>query len=314
MQPARWQGKSGRAGHACRGPGYACRGLGACALPLLLAGCSGAALLHPRGPVGASELYVIIVAFALMLIVVIPVVVMALWFPRRYRAGNPRGGYDPAWHESARVDLVIWAIPAVIVVVLSMLTWRESHRLDPAVPIPGAVAPLEVEVVSLDWKWLFIYPQQGVAAVNQLVIPVHTPIEFRLTSGSVLSSFFIPQLGSQIYAMAGRQSHLHLLADAPGVYAGQNQQLSGRGFAGMHFKVRAVTPRAFDAWLQQIRRSPEVLDAAQYSRLSQPGTDYPVTFYAGVSPGLFEAIVDRYRAGASAAKGEGGPRGGGRGY
>ena len=171
-----------------------------------------------------------------------------------------------------RFDPVVGLIPAVIVAVLATLTWRESHRLDPAVPIASDMKPLRVEVVSLDWKWLFIYPREGVAAVNQLVIPVNTPIDFRLTSESVMTSFFIPRLGSQIYAMAGRRSHLHLLADTPGVYAGQNQQFSGRGFADMHFKVKAVSPKQFRAWVQQTRQSPDKLDLARYQALRTPDT------------------------------------------
>jgi cytochrome o ubiquinol oxidase subunit II len=286
MQPERWLAR-------CCAVWRTCARAGAGGLLLLLSGCSEVALLHPGGPIAASELFVILVAFGLMLIVVIPVVVMALWFPRRYREGNPRGGYDPAWSDSARVDAVIWLIPAAIVAVLATLTWRESHRLDPAVPIRSEVAPLEVDVVSLDWKWLFIYPQQGVAAVNQLVIPARTPISFRLTSGSVMTSFFIPQLGSQIYAMAGRQSRLHLMADAPGVYAGQNQQFSGRGFSGMHFKVLALAPAQFDDWVRNARRARETLDLARFRELSRPGADAPVTVYSGVSPGLFDAVVNR---------------------
>ncbi|HKB59224.1 MAG TPA: ubiquinol oxidase subunit II [Gallionellaceae bacterium] len=282
--------------------------LSACASMLLLSGCSKVALLDPQGPVGASERLVILSAFALMLIVVIPVVVMALWFPRRYRADNPRGGYDPKWTDSARIDTVVWLIPAVIVAVLATLTWRESHRLDPAVPIASDTKPLQVEVVSLDWKWLFIYPRQGVAAVNQLVIPANTPIDFRLTSESVITSFFIPRLGSQIYAMAGRRSHLHLLADTPGVYAGQNQQFSGQGFADMNFKVVALPPAEFTAWVHKTRRAHAVLDHARLHKLSQPGMGYPVTFYSRVSPGLFDDIVNRYRArnGPSLAAGAGG--------
>ena len=290
MQPAGWQGRRDAAARACR------RG-SACGLLLLLGGCGEITLLHPRGPIGQSELHLILVSFALMLIVVVPVAVMALWFPRRYRAGKPGRRYEPQWSDSARLDAVIWLIPGIIVAALATLTWRESHRLDPAMPIPSAVAPLEVDVVSLDWKWLFIYPQQGIAAVNQLVIPARTPIRFRLTSNSVMTSFFIPQLGSQIYAMAGRQSRLNLMADVPGVYAGQNQQFSGRGFAGMHFEVRALTEREFDDWVQHTRHAPATLDAARFRELSQPGTDYPVTFYSAVSPGLFDAIMNGARTG-----------------
>ncbi len=288
MQPERCQGVWDPVRRACRQAGT-------CGLVLMLSGCSEVALLQPRGPIGESERFVILVAFALMLIVVIPVVVMSLWFPRRYRADNPQGHYAPTWSESARIDLVIWLIPTIIIVALATLTWRESHRLDPAVPIRSEVTPLEVQVVSLDWKWLFIYPREGVAAVNQLVIPVNTPISFRITSGSVMTSFFIPRLGSQIYAMAGRQSRLHLLADTPGGYAGQNQQLSGVGFSDMHFQVLAVTPRQYQEWLQKTRRSRAALDRAQYRKLSQPGRGYPVTVYSSVAPGLFDNIIDGFR-------------------
>jgi cytochrome o ubiquinol oxidase subunit 2 len=313
MQPERWKGRSFKG----RGAG---RLAGASSLALLLSGCSRVALLDPGGPIAASERSLILVAFGLMLLVVVPVVVMAVWFPRRYRAGDPRGGYDPEWSESARVDAVIWLIPAVIVLVLGVLTWRESHRLDPAVPIASNVRPLEVEVVSLEWKWLFIYPREGVAAVNQLVIPANTPLNFRLTSDSVLTSFFIPRLGSQIYAMAGGQSRLHLMADRPGVYEGHNQQFNGGGFADMHFKVLALTPGEFDAWVRKIRRGQAALDDAQLAMLRQPGASYPVTFYAQVSPDLFERIVNRYRSGNGAppapraGKGEGDGKGEGNGH
>ena len=260
-----------------------------------LSGCGTAPLLQPKGPIGESELFVIGTAFALMLIVVIPVIVMAVWFPHKYRASNPKGDYDPKWSHSARIDLVVWLIPAIIVLALGTLTWRESHRLDPFRPIDSAVAPIQVEVVSLDWKWLFIYPKLDIATVNQLVIPVDVPVSFRLTSDTVMTSFFIPQLGSQIYAMAGKQRRLHLLADQAGMFSGQNQQFSGRGFADMHFKVKAVSPKQFRAWVQQTRQSPDKLDLARYQALRTPDTKHPVESFSQVRPGLFGQILNRYR-------------------
>jgi len=265
-------------------------------MTVLLAGCSNMPLLQPKGPIGKSELFVIAIAFALMLVVVIPVIVMAFWFPRRYQASNPHRDYDPKWSHSARIDLIIWLIPSVIVVFLGTLAWRETHRLDPFMPIDSAAAPLDVEVVSLDWKWLFIYPEQNVATVNQLVLPVDVPISFRITSGTVMTSFFIPQLGSQIYAMAGKQSRLHLLADEPGVYAGQNQQFSGRGFADMNFKVMVTSRKQFDAWVQATRQAPGKLDQARFEALSKPSVNDPVLSFSSVSKGLFNDIVHSYRA------------------
>jgi cytochrome o ubiquinol oxidase subunit II len=265
------------------------------ALPaLFLSGCSSSPLLDPQGPIGKVELHVIGTAFALMLIVVIPVIVMAVWFPRRYRASRPRDDYAPNWSRSPRIDAVVWLVPALIVTALGIMTWRQTHRLDPFRPIAGA-KPIPIEVVSLDWKWLFIYPEQGIATVNRLVIPAHVPISFRLTSDSVMTSFFIPSLGSQIYAMAGRQTRLHLLAGTPGVYRGQNQQFSGRGYADMHFRVRVTSGKRFAAWVRQTRQAPHRLDAARFAALSKPGVKVAETAFSPVSPGLFDAVVDHFR-------------------
>ena len=262
-----------------------------------LGGCSQLPLLDPQGPVGRAELHLIGIAFTLMLIVVIPVIVMAIWFPWRFKASNPRGEYDPAWYYSPRIDLLVWLVPAIIVVVLGILTWRGTHRLDPFRPIDAGVRPVRVEVVSLDWKWLFIYPDLDIATINQLVLPAHVPVSFRLTSDTVMTSFFIPQLGSQIYAMAGRQSRLHLLADHTGVYRGQNQQFSGRGFADMHFQVRVVSRTQFAAWAKRAGQGRPRLDLARFRRLSRPSTREPVADYAPVNRGLFQDIIDGFRDG-----------------
>jgi cytochrome o ubiquinol oxidase subunit 2 len=261
-----------------------------------LGGCSQLLLLDPKGPVGDAERFVIIVAFLLMLIVVIPVFIMVLWFPRKYRASNPNATYRPKWSYSTKIDLAMWLVPVFIVTALGILSWKATHRLDPYKPIDSGIKPVSIEVVSLDWKWLFIYPDHDIAVLNQLVFPARVPLSFRLTSDTVLTSFFIPQLGSQIYAMAGRQSRLHLMADEPGTYAGHNQQFSGRGYADMHFKAIAVSEEQFEAWVQETRKSPDKLDLARYEELEKPSVDQRVTHFSSVKPGLFDHIVRKYMA------------------
>ncbi len=260
---------------------------------VFLSGCSSMPILDPKGPVGSAELSDIIIAFGLMLIVVVPVIFMALWFPRKYSASRKGQDYDPKWSHSARIDMVVWLIPAVIVTALGTLAWKESHRLDPYMPVDPGKAPIHVEAVSLDWKWLFIYPDEHVATVNQLVIPVNVPVSFRITSSSVMSSFFIPRLGSQIYAMAGMQTRLHLLAAETGIYSGQNQQYSGRGYADMHFRVVVASRKDFDSWLKNVEKTPEKLDYSRYLEISKPGIGYPLTAFSGVQDGLFEKIIER---------------------
>jgi cytochrome o ubiquinol oxidase subunit 2 len=257
-------------------------------------GCSRLILLDPKGPIGDTERFVILTAFALMLIVVIPVFIMAFWFPWKYRAGNPKATYLPKWSHSAKIEWVIWLVPAVIVTCLSVLVWHTTYHLDPYKPIDSAVKPLRIEAVSLDWKWLFIYPDQQIAVVNELVFPAHVPLSFRITSATVMTSFFIPQLGSQIYAMGGMQTRLHLLADEPGRYAGQNQQYSGRGYSDMNFTATALSREQFEAWIQKVRKSGDKLDPARLEQLETPSVRYPVTYFSSVKAGLFDRILHRF--------------------
>ncbi len=265
-----------------------------CALTFL-GGCSTILLFDPKGPIGEAERFVIIAAIVLMLIVIIPVFIMALWFPRKYRASNTESAYMPKWSHSAKIEFFMWAVPIAIVAVLAILAWTSTHSLDPYKPIHSADKPINIEAVSLDWKWLFIYPDQNIATVNQITFPVNVPVSFKLTSDTVMTSFFIPQLGSQIYAMAGMQTRLHLLADKPGTYAGHNQQLSGRGYADMHFKVNAVSREEFQSWVQKIGQSREKLDLDRYEKLAKPSAGYhPVTYFSSVKPDLFEYILRKY--------------------
>jgi cytochrome o ubiquinol oxidase subunit 2 len=261
----------------------------------LLGGCSDMVLFDPKGPVGDTERFIITAAFILMLLVVIPVIVMALWFTWRYRESSTKEhNYAPKWSYSGKIELAIWVIPLVIVTALGTLIWNTTYRLDPHNPIDSTAEPVNIEVVSLDWKWLFIYPDENIAIVNQLVFPVGVPLNFRITSDTVMTSFFIPQLGSQIYAMAGMQTRLHLLADEPGTYLGQNQQFSGSGYAHMNFKATAVSPGEFAAWLKTLRQSPEKLDRMRYEELLKPTSGYPVTPFSSVAPGLFDSIIGKY--------------------
>lgn len=269
----------------------------------LLGGCSKMVLLHPRGPVGDTEKFVILTAFALMLIVVIPAIIMALWFPRKYRASSIEETYTPKWSHSVRIELIIWLVPAVIVTSLAVLIWITTHRLDPYKPLHSKAKPINIEVVSLDWKWLFIYPDSNIAVVNQLVFPANVPLSFKITSDTVMTSFFIPQLGSQIYGMAGMQTRLHLMADTVGTYDGHNQQFSGSGYADMNFKAITVSPEEFEAWVQKVQKSPQKLDLARYEELEKPSSKSPVTYFSSVEPNLFGNIMGKYNK--AMAKGSG---------
>ena len=261
----------------------------------LLGGCSKIVLFDPKGPVGDSERFVIFVAFALMLIVVIPVFVMVFLFARKYRYSNSKATYAPKWSYSAKIDFVIWIIPVIIVTALGILTWSETHHLNPYKPIDHGVEPINIQAVSMDWKWLFIYPDQNIATVNELVFPVNVPLSFRITSDTVMTSFFIPQLGSQIYAMAGMQTRLHLMAEEAGVYLGQNQQFSGSGYADMNFKAIATPGKQFKEWVQKIKQTSGKLDLDRFEELGKPNTVPSAIYFSSVKPALFDHILNKYR-------------------
>jgi len=262
---------------------------------LLLGGCSlkQVPVLSPDGPIASMERDLLFVGVGLMLIVVIPVFVMAAWFGWHYRASNSKARYEPEWSYSAGIDAVIWLVPIVIVAVLSMMVFIYSQRLDPYKPIASTKSPLHVEAISLDWKWVFIYPKQHIATVNELVIPTGTPVSMKLTSDTVMDSLYIPGLVGQIYTMAGMQTQLHMLAKKPGSFIGRNTNYSGRDFADQHFAVQAMPGAGFRAWLTKARQSPQTLGAATYARLERPGTSGAVT-YSAVEPNLFYKVIAKY--------------------
>lgn len=282
--------------------------LGLSLAAFFLNSCANAALLQPKGPVGHEEKFLILTAIGLMLIVIVPVFVMVVLFSVRYRASNKKATFRPEWEFSKKIEIVIWAVPVAIVAILAWLTVTKTAELDPYKPLASASAPLHVQVVSLDWNWLFIYPDYDLATVNQLVVPSGVPISFDLTSATVMTSFFIPRLGSQMYAMAGMTTHLNLLASEPGTYRGQNQEFSGEGYESMHFPVLAEPTRDFETWTKEAKGAGKALDLAAYEALSAPKAGYPATIYSSVAPGLFERIVGQYRDWAG---GEGGMVGGG---
>jgi cytochrome o ubiquinol oxidase subunit II len=277
------------------------------AAALLASSCDlrHAPVLDPKGPIALAERNLLLTALILMLIVVIPVFVMAFLFAWRYRSSNSKARYTPDWSYSARIDAVVWLVPALLVIALGVLLWRDTHRLDPYRQIDPGTRPLDVQVVAQDWKWLFIYPDQGIAAVNQLVFPSRTPLSLKITSDTVMNSFYIPALGGQIYAMAGMQTRLHLLADAPGRFAGRNTQYSGSGFSDQHFQAIATSPEDFDAWLAKVKQSPDRLDAAAYRALAGDRRIHPVAYYSAVEPDLFGTIIAKY-TGADAHAGHAG--------
>lgn len=263
------------------------------AMLAMLSGCS-MQLLNPKGSIGEQEKNLIIVATALMLLVVIPVIGLTLYFAWRYRASNTTAKYSPKWSHSNRIEAVVWTIPCVIVVILAVMIWRTTHSLDPYKPLESKVAPVHVEVVALNWKWLFIYPDYGVASVNHLEIPVGTPVEFKLTADSMMNSFFVPSLGSMVYAMPGMQTQLHLIADSTGTFNGMSAAFSGRGFSDMKFDTVSSTRAQFDAWIAQARQAKAKLNVKTYGTLAMDSNGYPATLYGASEPGLFESVVNRY--------------------
>lgn len=258
---------------------------------MLLTGCRNVPLLDPKGPIGEGNRFTILIAFVLMLIVIIPVFLMNYLFPKIYRKSNPNATYRPKWSESWKIESVVWTIPIVIIIVLSVVTWKKTLDLDPYKPIESTTPAVQIEAISMDWKWVFIYPDYDIAVINELVFPVNTPLQFRLTSDTVMASFFIPQLGSQIYTMGGMQTQLNLLASEPGVYAGQNQQFSGTGYANMHFDAVAVSKDEFNEWVERVKRSQDVLDMDRYKELQKPSLKMPIIYFSSVSPGLFDHII-----------------------
>jgi cytochrome o ubiquinol oxidase subunit 2 len=259
------------------------------ATSLLLAACDRG-ILNPVGPVGSAEKTILINSTAIMLAIIIPTMIATVGVAWWFRAGNRKAVYRPDWEYSGAIELVVWSIPAMTIMLLGGIAWIGSHDLEPSKPLKSATPPLKVDVISLDWKWLFIYPDQGIATVNQLVIPAGTPVSYRLTSGTVWNVFFVPRMGTMIYTMPRMTTRLNLEADRPGVYEGISAHFSGDGFPGMRFQVHAVPPQQFAAWAAAAHSGP-VLDARSFDQLQKPSSYVKPFTYGNVVPNLFDYVV-----------------------
>jgi cytochrome o ubiquinol oxidase subunit 2 len=262
-------------------------------LPLIFLSACQPGVLDPRGVIGVADKTILLDSLAIMLAIVVPTILATLAFAWWFRAGNTRARHWPDWTYSGQLELIVWSIPLLTITLLGGVTWIGAHELDPAQPIASRQARLNVQAVSLDWKWLFIYPDQHIASVNELVIPAGVPIHFSLTSASVMNVFFVPQLGSMIYTMNHMTSQLNLQADAPGDFRGQSSHFSGDGFSGMNFDVKALPADRFAAWITGVRASGPTLDAASYGALAQQSMNVRPFTYRAADPAIFQNIVSQ---------------------
>jgi cytochrome o ubiquinol oxidase subunit II len=253
------------------------------------------AVLNPKGMIGAKERDLIFTASLLMLIVVIPVYILTLVFAYKYRENNHSAKHEPDLEHNNIAECCWWGVPFLIIVILAIITWKSSHELNPFKPIKSNKAPIKIQVVALDWKWLFIYPEYKIASVNFVQVPIDTPINFEITADAPMNSFWIPQLGGQIYAMPAMRSKLHLIAHEIGVYRGSSANISGRGFAGMVFNAKVSTDLEFENWVKSIIQRSEKLNFQKYSELVKPSEYVPVSFYQLVDSNLFEKILMKYK-------------------
>ncbi len=251
-------------------------------------------VLDPQGPIASQERGLIITSVLLMLLVVIPILILAYTFAWRYRAGNPKGKYDPERTHGVLRELVWWMIPATLVAVLAVINWKSTHALDPYQPLVSNAPPLTIQVVALEWKWLFIYPAQGIATVNFIQFPENTPVHFELTADAPMSSFWIPQLGSQIYAMTAMMTQLNLMASTTGEFTGKDTEINGAGYAGMTFTAKSTSEADFNAWVASVKQSSSTLDQNAYNALAAPSENNSPAYYSSVEGGLFDGIIMKF--------------------
>lgn len=251
-------------------------------------------ILNPKGTIASEQRNLIIVAVGLSLIVVIPVYLLTIFIVWKYRASNTSAKYSPEWDHSRILEFIWWVVPAILITILSVITWKTSYSLNPYKPIASKNKPLKVEVVALDWKWLFIYPDQNIASVNQLNIPVNTPVTFYITSDAPMNSFWIPQLSGQIYAMPGMSTQLNIQATSVGNYTGWSANISGDGFSSMHFTTVSTSQLKFNDWVHFVRADKDYLNIGTYNNLARPSYNNPVTYYGSVQNELYNQIVLKY--------------------
>ena len=281
-----------------RGPAW----LTAAALTASLTGCSKAVVLNPAGDIAAQQGNLVVTATLLMLIIIIPVIILTLLFAWKYRQSNTEAHYDPEWHHSTTLELVIWSVPLMIIIALGAITWISTHKLDPyrpldrvsaTKPLSTDVKPLEVQVVAMDWKWLFFIPEKGIATVNELAAPVDRPIHFKLTATSTMNAFYVPDLAGMIYAMPGMQTELNAVINKAGVYGGKSSHYSGAGFAGMTFQFHGLENEQFDQWIAKAKTEGKALTRDAYLDLAKPSERNPVERFASVDEGLYNKVLNR---------------------
>jgi len=251
-------------------------------------------VLEPRGPIAQKERQLIIVTLLLSLIVVIPVFSLLFAFVWKYRESNTKAKYSPDLDHSRVAETIWWVIPTALITVIGIITWNSSHQLDPYKPLSSSTPPITIQVVALDWKWLFIYPQQNIASVNLVQFPKQTPINFEITADAPMNSFWIPQLAGQIYAMPGMSTQLHLMANASGSFHGSSANISGTGFAGMAFVARSSSASDFQQWVNSVKHSPSRLDQDTYNKLVAPSQNNPISYYASSEAGLYDNVIMKY--------------------
>lgn len=270
-------------------------------LSLLLTGCN-TVLMNPSGDIASQQADLIVISTVLMLIIIVPVIALTCFFAWKYRQSNTQATYEPDWDHSTKLELIIWAAPLLIIIVLGLITWVSTHKLDPyrpldridaSTPLAADHKPLVIQVVALDWKWLFIYPEQGIATVNELVTPVNVPVRFKITSSTVMNSFFIPALAGQIYAMPGMETTLNAVINEPGRFEGFSANYSGAGFSHMRFKYLGVSQNEFQRWVKETQSGNLKLGRSEYTKLELPTVKEPVRYFSAVSPDLFHNIVNR---------------------
>ena len=268
---------------------------------LSLSGCN-MVVLSPQGDVAAQQGQLIVVATLLMLIVIVPVIALTFFFAWRYRASNTKATYKPDWDHSTQLELVIWAVPLLIIIALGAVTWISTHLLDPyrpldriapGRPVPEGVEPLQIQVVALDWKWLFVYPEQGIATINEAAVPIDRPVRFSITASSAMNAFYVPALAGMIYAMPGMETKLHAVMNVEGEYEGFSSNYSGAGFSHMRFRFHGLSDDGFDAWVARARDAGDALTRDEYLALEVPSKREPARLFASVDSGLFDAIVNR---------------------
>lgn len=267
----------------------------------LLAGCN-TVVMNPSGDIAKQQAQLIIVSVVLMLLIIVPVLFLVVWFARKYRASNTEAAYEPDWDHSTKLELVIWGAPLLIIIVLGLVTWISTHKLDPYRPldrldanrpIPASAKPLIVQAVAMDWKWLFIYPEQGIATVNELVVPTDVPVRFKITATSVMNAFYVPELAGMIYAMPSMETTLNAVQNKPVQSIGFSANYSGAGYSDMRFGYRGVAQADFDSWVQSVKAAGGTLDRANYLTLEKPSIKDPVRRFAGVDSDLFYRVLNR---------------------